>query len=81
MLYVFIGHGRVYISESLTPSRKKLFGEINKIKKSRSGNLYGRKMVEFSFGKLKIPGSMASIQRRISLNSVDVDANQSFRSS
>lgn len=27
--------GRVYISESLTPSRKKLFGEINKIKKSR----------------------------------------------
>lgn len=28
-------HGRVYISESLTPSRKKLFGEINKIKKSR----------------------------------------------
>ena len=29
------GGGRVYISESLTPSRKKLFGEINKIKKSR----------------------------------------------
>ena len=25
------GHGRVYISESFTPSRKKLFGEINKI--------------------------------------------------
>ena len=29
------GHGRVYTSESLTPIRKKLFGEINKIKKSR----------------------------------------------
>ena len=29
------GHSRAYISESLTPSRKKLFGEINKIKKSR----------------------------------------------
>ena len=29
------GGGRVYISESLTPSRKKLFGEINKIKRSR----------------------------------------------
>lgn len=29
------GCGHVYISESLTPSRKKFFGEINKIKKSR----------------------------------------------
>ena len=29
------GQGPVYISESLTPIRKKLFGEINRIKKSR----------------------------------------------
>ena len=29
------GQGPVYISESLTPTRKKLFGEINRIKKSR----------------------------------------------
>lgn len=41
------GRGHVYISESLTPSRKKLFGEINKIKKSRKWKFIWTQMVEF----------------------------------
>lgn len=41
------GRGHVYISESLMPSRKKLFGEINKKKSQRSGSLYGRKWSNF----------------------------------
>ena len=68
------GYDSVYISESLMPSRKKLFGEI-KIKKSRKWKFIWTYNGQFSFVKLNIPGSMASIQRRISLNSVDIDAS------
>ena len=41
------GRSRVYISESLTSSQKKLFGEINKIKKSRKWKFIWTQIVEF----------------------------------
>ena len=59
----------LFISESLTQTRKKLFGEVNKVKNSSNGSLSGRLTAGSSFGRPTANKLILSIVQRIWQNS------------
>jgi hypothetical protein len=55
----------IFISESLTPYRTKLFGRTNEFKKNnQSGNISGQSMIKYYCVNLNIRKSLGSQQKR-----------------